>query len=340
MPPEPNNAGTPPEVEATAADWLARRDAGLDAQGTAELLRWLAADPRHAQAFHDVETTWRVFDRPRARGDSSELVRELGARRRRRRARMISVVTASATLAAVAVWMVALRPGSHRTHDFVAVGSAAAVIQRPEKRVLEDGSVVELNRGAKIEIAYSARRRDVRLLGGEALFSVAKDPARPFVVAAPYSVVRAMGTVFAVGVLPRAMDLLVTEGKVAVEASNASEPGTLATVAAGNRCTVPDSAATPADVKLVAVSAEEVERRLAWRAPRVSLSGTRLEDAAEAFNRENAIKLTVADRALADLQLTGVFRADRVEDFVRLLEAHYGVRAVRRGPAEIVLRRG
>src|SRR5690349_20668988 len=47
-----------------------------------------------------------------------------------------------------------------------------------------------------LEVDFSAKSRAVRLIAGEALFQVAKDAARPFVVAAGDARVRAIGTAF------------------------------------------------------------------------------------------------------------------------------------------------
>lgn len=38
--------------------WVTRRRNGLDAQGEAELADWLAADPRHVEAFEDMDATF------------------------------------------------------------------------------------------------------------------------------------------------------------------------------------------------------------------------------------------------------------------------------------------
>jgi transmembrane sensor len=45
-------------LDLEAATWVARRRNGLDAAGEAELQAWLAADPRHAEAFADMDATF------------------------------------------------------------------------------------------------------------------------------------------------------------------------------------------------------------------------------------------------------------------------------------------
>src|SRR5687767_11767497 len=81
----------------------------------------------------------------------------------------------------------------------------------------EDGSVVYLNAQSRLRIAYSDRRREVKLLDGEALFIVEKDSKRPFNVIAGATLVQAVGAQFNVRRRDRLILVSVVEGKVRVE---------------------------------------------------------------------------------------------------------------------------
>jgi ferric-dicitrate binding protein FerR (iron transport regulator) len=87
---------------------------------------------------------------------------------------------------------------------------------------LADGSTVDLNSRSKLRIRYTDNERDVELLKGQAVFRVAKDHTRPFVVEANGTRVRAVGTQF--DVYRKTSDTIVTvlEGRVAVASENAS----------------------------------------------------------------------------------------------------------------------
>lgn len=61
---------------------------------------------------------------------------------------------------------------------------------------LSDGSIIELNAHSKVRVAFHDRERDLELLEGQALFRVAKNRNRPFVVHAGGTSVRAVGTQF------------------------------------------------------------------------------------------------------------------------------------------------
>jgi transmembrane sensor len=81
---------------------------------------------------------------------------------------------------------------------------------------LDDGSTVELNARSKIRVALHEHERDVVLIEGQALFQVAKDHARPFVVHSGDTSVLAVGTEFDVYRHHSGTTVTVVEGRVAV----------------------------------------------------------------------------------------------------------------------------
>ena len=81
---------------------------------------------------------------------------------------------------------------------------------------LVDGSTIELNSRSRVRIRYSNLGRDVDLIEGQALFHVAKDAARPFIVHSGTTLVRAVGTQFDVYRKDSGTTVTVVEGRVAV----------------------------------------------------------------------------------------------------------------------------
>src|SRR5690606_26847429 len=81
---------------------------------------------------------------------------------------------------------------------------------------LADGSVIELNARSRIKVRYADRERAIDLLQGQALFRVAKDPTKPFIVASGGTYVRAVGTQFDVYKKSVGTVVTVVEGRVAV----------------------------------------------------------------------------------------------------------------------------
>jgi len=263
------------------------------------------------------------------------------ARRRRRNYR----AAAGAAIACLGVlafvpWPAAPSPGSIPAAHFAA---------SPARQVLPDGTIVDLKKGAAI-VSHMAPAADggdrrVTLTRGEAHFEVAHDPSRPFIVSAGALSVRALGTAFAVDFGPRSVEVVVSEGRVAVErppppASGAVPSRALASeVRAGERILVPVASRIAAkDPRVETLAAAALAERLAWRVPRLEFSGTPLSEAIPIFNRYGSVELVLSDPELGRLQLSGVLRPDNTASLLHLLRVEFGLEAEPRGAGEIILR--
>jgi transmembrane sensor len=274
-----------------------------------------------------------------------ELVHELDRRAKRRRRRRLGVLAgAVAGLVLVGVF---LRPEQNKTPAITATPTSA-IVMTPSRQVLPDGSIVELKEDAAIAVEFTSGRRQVRLQRGVAHFKVAKNPQNPFVVQVGRIEVRAVGTEFSVNFSDTSAEVLVTEGSVAVEqpagASGATAiatptPRTLAVLEMGRRVVIDIAAPIITTAPVEAIDAAEIAERLGWRVPRLEFSGTPLAEAIAMFNRHNQVQLALEDAALGELKISGFLRADKTETFLRLLESDFGLRADRRSPTQIVLRR-
>ena len=342
-------------IELQAAAWLARRDGGMNAAETAEFARWCTSDPRHAAAVQGIESTWAALDRPSAMGQAKLLrdeLRALDARERRRwRARGAAAMVAVA--AALALFLGIQGSPTREAVALLPVVATAARVTGPERQTLSDGSVVEFKSGTEITVAFSEERRVVILRSGEAHFSVTPNPQRPFIVEARSVKIRAVGTAFAVQLGGTEVEVLVTEGKVSVatppaETGEADAPrhGPVAgaglelspLVSAGQRTSVsllPTTTVAP----VLTISQAELAERLSWRVPRLEFSETTIEEAIALFRRHSPLRLRAADGDVAAMRVTGVFRSDNIEGFVRALETSLGLRA-EHGAGEIRLHRG
>lgn len=324
-----------PEIEQEAADWIARRYAGLSALEERELAAWRAADPRHAAAWAELDATWRLLDRVRTAAPpvvADDIPGPSVAKRRWRR-----FVPALATAAALAIGYLGWwRPAPQETLRFA--DEAATAVGSFQKLTLPDGSVVRLNTDSRVEVRYAEHERRVRLLRGEAHFSVAGQPARPFFVEAGGVAVRAVGTAFNVRLNAEAIEVLVTEGKVQVDdvvrggtVLAPRAPVGIPLLVAGERAVIPAPADAPQSVSAVLVSLAEIERSLAWRDRRLEFVAVPLGEIVAEFNRYNRMRLVIEDVELASRRFGGSFRADEPETFVRLLQTRFGLSVERRG---------
>lgn len=320
------------EIDARAADWLARRNGGLTEREEADLAAWLAADPQHAAAFVEFVAAWEALQAPRRSGEA-ELVRN-ALSMRRRRARALLAMAGLGVAAAAALVVLFVRP---RVPPGVATPLPVTAVLRPDRQTLPDGSVIELSAGAEFDVVFTAARRGVVLRKGEALFAVAKDKV-PFVVSAGAVEVRAVGTEFSVRHQPTGVGVLVTEGRVAVQRIAVATTSPAAVyLDAGRKVVVPAAAGPAEPLQVTSVPPAEIAAALAWRGRRIEFTHTPLVEAAALFNRQNRMQLAIPDSRLGARRITGIFWSDDPEAFVRLLESGLDLRGERVGDT-IVLR--
>ena len=310
------------DIDIQASRWLASRDARpSDPELETAFEQWLHADIRHRVAYLKLEAAWRRGDKLR---DVRPLDRTVNPDLLRAPRRYWSLAIAAS------VALVLLAAG-------ILVANSQLGWQRYETRiggfsriVLEDGSVIDLNTDSAVRVRLGSGRREVRLARGEGRFQVAHDPSRPFIVSAANADVRAVGTAFSVRLRqPQQVDVLVSEGIVAIDAARVSQPPP---VHAGEGAVV-----LPDRVSVRRLDPHELEGRMAWTTGRLQFRGDSLGDAVEEFNRYNRRPLRLADASLAQLRVGGTFNATDPDSFAAALASTFGLQVAHDTDA-IVLR--
>ena len=296
---------TADRIEAAAARWLARHEAGpLSDADAREFDAWCAGDPRWLGAYVRLEAV-------SARLERAGALSGMPAKAPARRWRWAGPAIAAALLVGVAPLAPTLR-------DYAAAERFSTHVGQQYRAALDDGSLVELNTATRVAVNLEPDRRAVRLSRGEAVFEVAKDRARPFVVKTPLADVRAVGTVFSVRT-DDGLEVAVTEGVVAIERAGR----VLAHVAAGETFSMSRSG----DVLRAVGQTERIERELAWREGKVAFAGETLAEAADEMNRYNRRQVKIADASAAGIRIGGYFRATDPEGFAAAIEASFPVTA-------------
>ena len=289
------------DIQDQAARWAIRLDEGaLGRPDQEQLDAWLAADVRRRGALM------------RARA-GLHLILENGATARAptaglplNRRTMAGGFAAMAAAAVGAIALPSLLGGRRYRTD---VGESRRV-------PLADGSLAAINTDTEIDVAFDDQRRAVRLDRGEAWFQVAKDPARPFVVAVGEVQVRAVGTAFSVRRRAMGVEVLVTEGVVEVSNGN----GVARKVSSGNRIFVRQNGAPARPLHRPL----EMDRALAWRQGQIALDGDTVSAAVAEFNRHNARKIVITDPRLEGRRVVGWFHTNEPESFARAVALSEG----------------
>jgi transmembrane sensor len=303
-----------------AAEWLDRLSTA-DRREKKEFVTWLRASPLHVRAvllalhyedlLHDLHRT-RPVDVEELIRDAQEVVRGhvypeieammefdadsspqhaglFASARRRIGRRTWAAIAASATVVTVLVlWLVNIGPDK------------AMMTEAGEWRTvqLEDGSLVQMGPHTRLDVAFGEHHRLIRMSGGEALFEVAKDPARPFVVESQLATARAVGTRFGVSYLSKRDGVVVTvsEGTIAVSSRLRVSPEI--NLSAGEQMFVDRS--TQTGVQQVDAAAE-----LAWAERTLVFDDETVKDAVDQFNRRNRVQIRIDDPRLGSLPIRG-----------------------------------
>jgi transmembrane sensor len=230
------------QIADEASEWFVEFRVGdVDAAARERFDEWLRRSPEHIRAYIEIARTYVEmpnphgtkpvdvealiayarsgenivpFDtvgsspsrEPRALAQPNEQQGRAATHTRSPRRRFLAVA-ASALLVALAggVWWQSARYPLYSTD----IGERRSI-------TLADGSTVDLNARSKLRVEFSKNERRVELLDGQALFQVAKDKNRPFIVASGEARVRAVGTQFDVYRKDSGTTVTVLEGRVAV----------------------------------------------------------------------------------------------------------------------------
>jgi transmembrane sensor len=275
-------------IDAAASEWVAKIDRGLEEGENTALEQWLGADKRCRGALARAQAVWRNLDRAQVFRIADEARRAPPVVKSRRVAAGAYCAAALAVIA-VGIWLVHTRNQLSTT-----VGEIRQV-------PLNDGSRVTLNTGSRIDVEYEPQTRIVRLESGEALFEVAKDPQRPFVVQAGNIRVRAVGTAFLVRRRSdEDVDVTVTKGTVDVWYET-QRPESTVRLKAGTATSLSGKTIAPPQ----ALTALQIERAIDWKSGIVDLGGRTLGEAAAEINRYNRRPVVITDARLAAQTLVG-----------------------------------
>lgn len=290
-------------MDAVAAEWAVRLDRGLSKDERAALDQWLGDDRLRRGALARAEAALVLAMDATDEGSSS---RDEPSRR--------LLIGGGLGLAAVLGFGVVITP------MLLGRQTLATRVGEIRRVPLEDGSLAAINTNTVVAVALKPERREIVLERGEAWFQVAKDPQRPFVVAAGPVRVQAVGTAFSVRRKGEGARVMVTEGMVEVWSEAVAGTRRPRQVRAGEQVFVGDKtgATSPLQRPL------EMDRALAWREGQIVLDGDTIAAAVNEFNRYNTRKIVIADPRIEGRRVVGWFRTNEPESFARAVARSEG----------------
>jgi transmembrane sensor len=326
-----------------AADWLLTLQSDeLTPQQRAELVEWLCESPQHVAALFRICELQRDLSRfgqwrqiaPLSRTALPKIMRLVPKRPAPSLAGhhwgRAAALAAGAVFLCIAAWLSIARLGHQEFST-----------QAGERReiTLADGSVMDLSPATDVAVRYRTHERLVTLEQGEAVFHVAKNRSRPFIVEAAQTRVRAVGTIFKVQRTVRHVCVSVVEGVVAVSEEprtwqprlGASRPLPLLSLAANEQVSINLSGI------ISPVHWTNVNAVSAAGANRLTFDNQTVGDVARLFNSRNRMQIEISDPSLAARRISGIFPTDDPQSFVAFLQVAADVQVSQRDSTHILL---
>src|SRR5882757_1371774 len=358
------------EALAQAADWFVDFRVGdTDAEMREGFNAWLRQAPQNVQAYLEIARTYSELPalNPDGNVDAEELIAYA-----RSDANVVTLPTAPA-VANSSVSVASQKTSRNRRGLAIAASLFMVVLGTViwsqlrddiystdigEQRLitLVDGSTIDLNARTRIRVRITGDLRLVQLVEGQALFKVAKDKARPFVVRSDDTRVRAIGTQFDVYRRKTGTTVTVLEGRVevvpvgsdahSVPESVESQSGNVGSVRPkGNRTASAEShrrdgrdarAFVLGEGEQVTISPDLVSKpvqanvgfTVAWTGRMIAFEASPLTEVVEEFNRYTRRKLVIGDSRIETLHISGIYSSTDPASLVRFLRTQQGIEVV------------
>lgn len=271
----------------------------------------------------------------RQRGEE-RLARSVVAKLRDRKGWMMAAAASVAAVALLITAIVVLSSGIFREQSQM---HATGTGQHREVR-LADGSVVTLGARSAISVRFARGKRTVVLDHGTALFEVAHDKKRPFVVMAARGRATALGTVFSVRRDQDEVTVSVVDGKVQVDegpgalASRTDNNDMRASLRSGRTAVLVkgERVSYGADGQLGAVERTDPALAIAWRSGLLAYRNEPLIRVVHDLNRYSQRPIVLGDRPTEQMRFTGTVQvADgqrRIDQWVWQLQSVLPVEVV------------
>lgn len=270
-----------------AIEWVVLLHSGHETPADHEAFaRWRAIDRRHEIAAREAEAIWQGI------GAAGRTIR--GDARGKSRARM----TRRAVLGLGAVGLVGGGLVQSGLVRLTFLSDYATGIGEWKTIALSDGSTVQLNARSALSVGFDRTRRLVSLTEGQAAFSVADDPARPFLVSAAGGQTMAAGSQFDVDIRPDDVAVTILHGDVSVSAEAAGRAVTATT----NQRILYDGRGG-----LTKVADVDADTETAWRRGKLVFNDRRLTDVVAEVERYRYGRIVLVGAALQRLSVSGVF---------------------------------
>lgn len=314
-----------------AAEWFIRlHDENLSEADYMEWQEWLAASAANSKAFAKAESCWNKMDDltdiPWPRDKKSPVKTLL---------RLFPSLTIISSLAATILIALSLSIFIQDSSLSPLTVTTYQTSRAEHKHIsLKDGSSITLGARSIINVNYNKTSRRITLVRGEAVFNVAKNKDRPFIVNVGKGSVTAIGTKFNIHSNNKDVTVTVLEGIVQVNPYLAQENPKKTSnpmVPAGKSVSYHD------DGLISKVITTNVEAAVSWEKGLLVRIDTPLANVIEDVNRYSTREIIIGDPALNQISFTGTILNEGIDNWLHGLSIAYPIKVLDSGHNAILL---
>jgi transmembrane sensor len=300
------------KLREVAIGWFIQlKDADADDPLRSKFEQWLMANVAHQQAYADVANVWASFDSPHDLAKLADTADQDAFFQKSVQSKKIKNAIAGA-VAAVAIsvggWLAFQTWQAQPVMQMV----AQVAVGQVESQRLQDGTLMTMNTGTDIEVTYYRDRRLVTLKRGEAIFEVARDETRPFIIDSGKAKITVLGTRFAVNRLTKLVRVSVDHGTVKVEPqhTDSTTPPSALILHDGEVAEVKQDATKPMRSHLQAADAFAFEKGM------VVFEQADLDEIAETLSRYRKLPLVAEKSAPQQVHISSMLKTSAIETFI------------------------
>lgn len=353
-------------LESQAWDWIVRLDADepLTEREKSNLTEWLSRSAAHVEQLKKLNEFW-----------GNPILIELLAPAKKPK-KQVNKQTARAFTPVYAfsfalvlsflgwlLWSQSPFVGQDMASNIANVSQHySTAIGEQKTFTLADGTQVILNADSQLQTSYSDSSRNIWLLKGEAHFAVAQDKSKPFNVFAANGRVQAVGTAFSVDVAQSELEVLVTEGRIALAVgdnnnndltalfANAGVDASLynqtmqnvAFMDAGDYLgftQISDIEQAKLAIKdnMKKLSGSQIEAKQAWKNGELMFTGQSLKEIIQQLKRYSPMQITIAHADIETLKIGGRFKINHLDDFLKNLELNFDLSVQETSPGQLMI---
>lgn len=302
-------------IKQTAASWVIKETEGLNSCEQNNLDSWLKQDPTHQKAYSQEQDIRESFNTmPKGMRDILSKKASKGIKRTNSIQKIKPILIAALFLLSISFSYYKYQDYSKPIFSNTYVSSTL----KENSIILPDGSHIVLDVKTSIKVSMFQNKREVNFLKGKALFTVAKDKNRPFIIHSLNTQIEVVGTIFEVSKINEQTQVNVKEGIVKISQTYSNKTSKVITLLNKAQSITINKAG-----KVLNYGNKDINIMASWEKGYLLFNQTSLKEAITTFSRYSTKTILLENETVKNTQITGKFSIQEFDKFLNALPKIY-----------------